>query len=409
MSAPKTKRRVRAERGIYKTAAGSFEIGWTDASGKQRWRIVNGGGLAAARAALAEEHARRGRGEASPADPRLTFERAAEEWRETRFPKISPRTRETYGAGLSHLLGYFRRHRLAGITVSDVARYVSAQEAAGLKGWTIKGHLTVLSGIFRYAARLGFVGTNPVSLLDGAERPNTRDAKPRRVLDPDELGRLLAGVDEPYRLLFELAAETGARLGEVLGLTWGDVDTEASALTFTAQLDRKGERVPLKTERSRRCIEVTRRLSARLAEARLASPRSGPSDLVFLSRLTQRPHDHRNIGGRVLARAVGRAGLDGDASPTFHCLRHSHASALIAQGWDPESVSARLGHANVAITLGTYVHEFDAASRSDERRDRLAAIYGRGMESTDRSSGQQAAPVVSADVPDLREKLAIRQ
>jgi integrase len=50
--------------------------------------------------------------------------------------------------------------------------------------------------------------------------------------------------------------------------------------------------------------------------------------------------DHRNIGGRVLAKAVERAGL-GDVevggeivqrAPTFHDLRHSHASALVAQG-----------------------------------------------------------------------------
>lgn len=63
---------------------------------------------------------------------------------------------------------------------------------------------------------------------------------------PVELDRLLAAADEPYRLLFTLAAETGARLGEVLGLTWADVDTASATVTFTAQLDRKGERVPLK-------------------------------------------------------------------------------------------------------------------------------------------------------------------
>jgi integrase len=85
----------------------------------------------------------------------------------------------------------------------------------------------------------------------------------------------------------------------------------------------------------------------------------------------------------VLAKAAAKAGLD--PAPTFHDLRHTHASALIAQGWDVESVSARLGHANITTTQRTYSHAYDAANRSDERRARLAALYGNPMETIDRS------------------------
>ena len=65
-------------------------------------------------------------------------------------------------------------------------------------------------------------------------------------------------------------------------------------------------------------------------------------------------------------------------APTFHSLRHSHGSALIAAGWDLEEVSARLGHADVGTTQRAYVHAYDAARRSDERRNRLAALYATG-------------------------------
>jgi integrase len=78
--------------------------------------------------------------------------------------------------------------------------------------------------------------------------------------------------------------------------------------------------------------------------------------------------------------AVERAGLEAveghgvvvQPAPVFHALRDSHASRLIAAGWDIEEVSARLGHANVATTQQTYM--FDAAKRSDERRNRLAKL-----------------------------------
>ena len=270
------------------------------------------------------------------------------------------------------------------ITPGDVAKYVSAKQAEGLKGWTIRGHLTVLSSVYSYSARhLGLVGVNPVSLLDRVERPSSDDEAPKRILNGDELSRLLACIEDCYRLMFALAAETGGRLSEVLGLVWQDIDFERQTVRFTHQLGRDGKRHPLKTKRSHRVLEVTPALIAQLRRAKLASAKSGAQDFVFLS-LAGKAHDHRNVGGRILARAVKRAGLeaverDGEVivpAPTFHDLRHSHASALIAQGWDVAEVSARLGHSSVATTMRIYAHQFDAANRSADRRARLTALYG---------------------------------
>jgi hypothetical protein len=89
-------------------------------------------------------------------------------------------------------------------------------------------------------------------------------------------------------------------------------------------------------------------------------------------------------------------------APTFHDLRHTHASALIAQGWDPVEVSRRLSHADVAITLHIYAHEWDAARRSDERRSRSDRLYGNAMETTGRNRRKQTDAQSAADVPDLR-------
>ncbi|MHB8696213.1 MAG: site-specific integrase [Solirubrobacteraceae bacterium] len=392
MAQTKTSRRERVERGIYKRtvkdAEGKpvdrFEIGWRDSQGKQRWRRVEGG-ITAARARLAEEHGDRARGKQIAANPRLRFEQAVEEW--LKSPGASsrrPATKATHKSALVHLHKWFGRQRLTEISTDDVARFVEAQRAAGYKGWTIKGHLSTLSAVFSYAGRrLGFQGANPVSRLEAAEQPSLEDERPKRVLAPDELDRLIAAVEPQYRLLFELAAETGARLGETLGLVWGEVDLDAQTVTFTHQLS-KGERVALKTTRSRRCLEVTPELVAKLRTAKLASADSSAHGFVFVGR-TGTPHDHRNIGGRVLARAVKRAGLEAverdgqvvEHAPTFHNLRHSHGSALIAAGWDIEEVSARLGHANIATTSRIYVHAYDAARRSAERRDRLTVLYSR--------------------------------
>lgn len=86
-----TPRRVKVEPGIYRRPDDRLEIGWRDATGKQKWRKVTGG-IRAARAVLAEEHARRARGERVAADPRLKFNDAADAWWEARVSKLRPAT-----------------------------------------------------------------------------------------------------------------------------------------------------------------------------------------------------------------------------------------------------------------------------------------------------------------------------
>jgi integrase len=415
-----TPRRIRVESGIYRRPSDDkLEIGWRDAQSKQRWRVVKGG-IMAARAALSQEHAKRARGERVASDPRLTFNAAADAWWDARVVRLRPGTQNAYGAALKHLRDYFGRQRMTHITATDVAKYITKKQAVRLKGWTIKGHMTVLSSVFTYAARhLGLTAQNPVALLDRVERPNSDDEKPKRIMNADELDNLLGAVDRPYRIIFDTAAETGCRLAEVLGLAWENVGFEDQTIEFTHQLDRKGKRVPLKTKRSRRVLEVTPKLIGRLRERKIASAHARDHELVFTTR-TGSGHDHRNIGGRVLARAVKRAGLEAiedrdgavvQSAPTFHDLRHSHASALIAQGWDIEEVSGRLGHADVGTTQRTYVHAFDVARRSDDRRARLAKLYG--SESVDASTdvtgdsiSQATHQSASGEVVDLQEREA---
>jgi integrase len=113
---------------------------------------------------------------------------------------------------------------------------------------------------------------------------------------------------------------------------------------------------------------------------------------------------------RTVASAVKRAGLskvehEGEVleeAPTFHCLRHTHASKLIRIGWDPERVSRRLGHANTAFTLAYYVHEFEARKAAEQDRSDLdsmepsmeAAVeaqHGNGQQHTqEQGSGETA-------------------
>jgi hypothetical protein len=72
--------------------------------------------------------------------------------------------------------------------------------------------------------------------------------------------------------------------------------------------------------------------------------------------------------------ALTRASL-ADPHPVVHDLRYTHAIGLIADGWDPVEIAARLGD-RVETILAVYAHEFDAKRRS--ARAALDERYGRG-------------------------------
>jgi hypothetical protein len=136
----------------------------------------------------------------------------------------------------------FGSRRLSAISAHDVASYVARKQVAGLSAWTVKGHLTVLSGVFGYASRhLGFVGLSPVAQLAVRERPDVHSASDRRIYTPEELEQTLAATVEPWLTLLRLADIVGGRESELLGLWWEKLDLSDVAkatIRFTHQVDR---------------------------------------------------------------------------------------------------------------------------------------------------------------------------
>jgi integrase len=412
-----------------------YEITFRDSDGVQRREVVEGG-IRAAESALGDRKARMGRGERVAPNHRLTFGEAAAKWMQAQGPNLRPTTRAAYESSLdTHLLPAWANQRLDRIDVGMVAsliermrtteyrqevidrttkarsertgrRMKAPKATTGYRPWTIRGVLTPAGRVFDFARRrLSWAGSNPIRDLERNERP-AHDPHERRILGSDELARLIAAADAPYREVIATAASLGTRLGETLGLTWADVDLDAGVVHVRAQIDRQGQRVPLKTKRSRRVIEAPDALLSMLRTHRAASAHKSSESLVFASRAGG-PLDHRNVAQRGLAQAVKRAKLDTDKrAPTFHELRHAHASAWIAAGGDLVELSARLGHRDPSITASIYSHEFEAAARSESRRARLDAIYGSSVAASvaapEVREGQQTATGEVAEVVDLQ-------
>ena len=262
---------------------------------------------------------------------RHTFHEAAERYLAEHLQTLtSPANRKRNVHWWDERLG---RLRLSGVTPEIINDHLKALSEEVLSSGktrapqTIAHHRIAVTHVLKKAREWGWTGPLQTDRVTRQKIDNARV----RYLDDDELPRLLEAVKghADLRLLVLLALGTGARAGELLSLTWPQVDMKKRQilLTRTKNGDKRTLPVP---------AAAVPLLAARVR--RLDTP------LIFPShRDPQKPLDLRRPWTEALAAAE-------IADFRFHDLRHSAASYLVQQGVSLVAVAALLGHRTLQMT-----------------------------------------------------------
>jgi integrase len=286
--------------------------------------------------------------------------------------------RTMIGLHVDDVFGAKRLTEIGGGDLNDLYARMLTQGrrhgSGGLAPRTVRYLHTILNKSLADAVRAGHLAVNPGVAADPPS-PRAARAQVFPIWSPAELAQFLESANEdPCYVAFYVAATTGLRRGELLGLRWCDVDHDARVLHVVQAVVEVGHEpriTPPKTERSRRLVALDVRTAELLAEhleaARARDPDLASESLVFPG--ADGGPLHPALFSHYFQRRVRQAGL---RRIRLHDLRHTHATHALQVGVHPKVVSERLGHSSVTITLDTYSHVLPSMQR--EAAEAVAAL-----------------------------------
>lgn len=262
---------------------------------------------------------------------RHTFDEAVKRYKAEHLPKLAkPQDRERHLDWWNERLGRLRLSNLRPETINDHLQALAAEPLPDGKtraASTVRHYRIAITHLLTITRKWGWIAKPQTDRIDSVKVDNERI----RYLDDEELPRLLESVKShpDLNLLVLLALGTGARAGELLTLTWPQVDLKKRQILLTKTKNGDMRTLPVPEQ----CVSL---LAGRV--------RRLDSSLVFPSR----KDPHKPI---VLRRAWLKALSDADIHGFhFHDLRHSAASYLVQQGVSLIAVAALLGHRTLQMT-----------------------------------------------------------
>lgn len=185
--------------------------------------------------------------------------------------------------------------------------------------------------------------------------------------------------------LFNLALYGGFRRGELLALTWDDIDFKHKTVTINKSLARTKKGFLVKSTKNTssdrvvalpsECITLLQKLNLEQKERRLMLGSAwDDQNIVFTQNMGG--YMDTNTPTHSIKRIIKRYNESHEVQLpliSFHGLRHTSATLLISQNNDIKTVSARLGHSDVSTTLNIYSHALK--ERDEKAADSLSILF----------------------------------
>lgn len=310
---------------------------------------------------------------------------------ECKVNTVERTTLENYKSNINnHIIPWLGNVKLKNLSVKEIQQfynhlYEDGREdgKGGLNPRTVQRIHTIVNSSLKHAVRCEVINKNVATFV-------VKRKMRKFEIDPyssEELKEFLTLTkDEKFYSLFVVSAMTGMRRGEVLALTWDDVDLVNRKISVRKSLGQRKvtenerkrviELKDTKTESSRRDIPIDKFLTDTLIEhkknqlelsLKIGRESFNPNNLIFCEDNGNfiNPSKYTNVFKSTLKKYNLR-------KIRLHDVRHAYATILLHEGISHKSIKDLLGHSTIVTTLDIYTH----SNMSELRKatDKLSSV-----------------------------------
>jgi len=292
-----------------------------------------------------------------------TFSNYVEWW--LGYAELTEQTRESYKYNLKFIEQHIGHKVLSKLTKADMLELLeilklkkNANTGGPISERTIRNYMNILKAAFRDAIDLEIIHKNP---MDNIKFKVSDYQLEDNYYDVEDINKMIFAIDDElikyqFAILFTLA--TGLRLGELLALEESDFNYTDNSVKISKSLSEiKGSRKLGQTKTKKTRVEfypgeLNDLLEKHLENETLKKEMLGvENDLIFTSTIgTYMP---KRTLQDWFKRFIERKGLK---PLTYHGLRHTSATMLLANGIPLKNVAERLGHSRASTTANIYAH-----------------------------------------------------
>jgi len=288
-----------------------------------------------------------------------------DEWLEdSKKPHLAPKTYASYSDIIRLYLNPLLGHKeLSKLTPSLIQKYYThLRENSTLSNSSINYHHRLLSQALNHAVKWLYIAKNPCDIVEPPKRTR-KEMQAWNFANIQKAHEVFK--DTPIYLHVMLAIYTGMRAGEIGALKWTDIDFDNAVCTVRRTAQRVMGNLIFKepkTEKSIRrvvlqqaLVELLRKDKKKQMENRLLF---GSSYKLQFDGYISTWADGSFMEPDYVGKKFHKTLLKNPDLPMirFHDLRHTNASMMLASGIDMKTMSERLGHSQIGITMDLYAH-----------------------------------------------------